>query len=454
MSETAADRMMRALAARPRTAPSLWPRRMAAVLEPLFDDPYWRTCSAIKVTGSNGKGTVTRMIADLLGELGIRAGDFTSPHLIRFNERIRVGGADIADAALDAARVRAERWMAAYEDGRDDETDRFGSFELIYLTALAHFDTVRPDVLVLEAGLGGRFDPTRTAPGGIAVLTSVDLEHTRVLGDTRERIAYDKMELCPEGGYLIVGAADAALRRRIEAFARLRRLETRFVPDRLTVSRTRFDAAGMTGRMILDGIELGTVRCALPGAVNWINGAVAWQAVRTWCARSGRPVDPAARLADCFRRMMAGLLWPGRLETVAEDPTTVVDVGHTPAAVDLAMRTIESLFPNRDITLVVGISVDKPADEILVRLMRPVHRAIVTRAVHKGRPAVEVADRIRALRPGLPVETIGDVATATARARALASAAGGVVVAAGGLFLAMSVRAAARGHDPHALRFY
>ena len=172
-SETLGQKIQAELLAIPKFGSGVGLHRMLALCRPLLQAQWMSGLDAIKVTGSNGKGSVCAMAAAVFGELGISCGLYTSPHLIEFNERIITDGERITDAELAEA-------VAWFFQRRDEYAAHFpgdtvGAFEAFTALALYHFSRKRPRVLVAEAGIGGRYDSTRIIPGKIVALTSLDI---------------------------------------------------------------------------------------------------------------------------------------------------------------------------------------------------------------------------------------------------------------------------------------
>src|SRR5437763_7927404 len=179
---------------------SPWPadgfglERMRALLAEL-GEPEGRY-RAIPVVGSNGKSTVTRTAAAMLRGAGLRVGAYTSPHVSGWSERIQVDGADADfEAAIERVRAPAERLGAT-------------QFEIVTAAALAEFAVAGVEAAVVEAGLGGRLDATNVLDAEVAVLTNVALEHTDVLGDTRDAIAEEKLAVVASGSTVVLGEAE------------------------------------------------------------------------------------------------------------------------------------------------------------------------------------------------------------------------------------------------------
>ncbi|HZC28804.1 MAG TPA: Mur ligase family protein, partial [Gaiellaceae bacterium] len=159
----------------------------------------------IHVAGTNGKSSTVRMAAAILRRHGLRTGSYLSPHLVSFNERIRIDDADLSEERFAAAVTRAAR--AADKVNRTlEEGDRVTQFEALTAAAYSELAEAGVDVAVIEAGLGGRYDATNVIPSKVQVLTNVGLEHTRWLGPTIADVANEKLDIVRRGGTLVVGA--------------------------------------------------------------------------------------------------------------------------------------------------------------------------------------------------------------------------------------------------------
>ena len=161
------------------------------------------------------------MTSSILRSMGLRCGSYTSPHLWSIPRADRAGRQADSRRRLAAGRSLVFRSQARRSCERILPKS-FGRFEAITAVALYHYAHRRPDVVVAEAGVGGRYDSTRVIPGSLAALTSLDLEHADVLGSTPELIACEKADLCPEGGTLVAGAMDQDLFERLSAYCSLR----------------------------------------------------------------------------------------------------------------------------------------------------------------------------------------------------------------------------------------
>jgi dihydrofolate synthase/folylpolyglutamate synthase len=318
---------------------------------------------AVHVVGTNGKSSTTRMIEALLDAGGVRTGSYVSPHVVRWAERIRVDGEE-ADFERAVGRIRraAERAGAT-------------QFEALTAAAFAVFAASGVSAAVVEAGLGGRHDATNVLGHAVTVvLTNVGLEHTAVLGETREAIAAEKLAVIRRGARVVLGEPEwSALARRNGAA----------------------EVVVETG---------GNVALARAAAESFLGHAVD---------------DAPARVVEL----------PGRLEHVADHPLELWDGAHNPDGV----RWLVSRLPARDFVLVASILADKDVDELLARLAARASVLVATTSANpRALPAQELGDRGRKLYSRVEIEP--DPAAALAGARRLAGPDGAVLVC-GSLYL-------------------
>lgn len=425
--------------------------RVDALLDACGVDRERLAARAVVVTGSNGKGSACAFLTRVAMAAGLRVGTFTSPHLLRPHERLRVDDAQIDDASLRPLVAEVSARVAALE-ARFGEGS-FGAFEAQLAAAALWFQREGAELVVLEAGIGGRLDPTRLAGASVTALTSVDLEHTELLGATRALIALDKADACAPGGVTVHGEGVDDLRELLSAHARLRSVEALFVGRDARVLDARSDAGGL--RFTLDtrwGRHEG-LTSALRGRYQASNAACAAVAFGAWLERAGRALRPG-EFDRALREGVAAAAWPGRLETISRDPLTVVDVGHTPDAVARAADALFEGFGRERWLLVMGVSVDKRADAIVAALKRRFTRIVCTRAHHKGREAAELAALLRGAPGEAELFVEPTLEGAVRRAAELARTRGLRVFVAGGLFLAIEFSEVARGRDPRALAFF
>lgn len=437
------DDLIGRLLALPKWGEGYGLRRLASTCADLLDDPWGRRLDAIKVTGSNGKGSVSAMCAAILGALGFRTGLYTSPHLRDFGERMAVDGVPAGPAELAAAMRWFEGRARASPDGG------FAAFDVFTALALHRFHAARTEALVAEAGLGGRFDATRVLPGKLAALVSLDLEHAGILGPSLEAIACDKADLCPPGGTLVAGPLGADLESRLDAYCRLRQVRLMRLAEGAAASRVRVGPDATLADLTVDGLHLADVKVALAGRHQAVNAALAALLARLWSKPRGIP-DPV--FAEGLRHGLASVRWPARLERVGRDPDLFVDSGHTPAGVATAAAWAREALAGRPVLLVLGVSEGRDAAGIVAPLAAIADRVICTGAHHRGGDPARLVALVEAA--GRPAALVPDLAAALSLARAEARAAGMAVLVAGGMFLAVEAAEVMAGRDPRALRLF
>jgi dihydrofolate synthase/folylpolyglutamate synthase len=353
----------------------------------------------IIVGGTNGKGSTCAYLEAILGAAGYRTGVYTSPHLLRYNERVRIAGV----AASDADLVRAfDRVDAA----RGDTSLTY--FEFGTLGALAQFIDAGVDVGILEVGLGGRLDAVNVFDADAAVVTSVDLDHMDYLGDTREKIGFEKAGIYRAGRPAI--CADpvppaSLLEHALEIGAELR-----------CVGRD-FAALREDDHWTFRGTDLSWLDLPLPamaGAYQLRNAAAALAVLEALHVRL--PVSEAA-----IRQGLAVTRVPGRFQRIARAPEVFVDVAHNPeAARALASVLREQPVPGRTLA-VVGMLADKDAAGVFAALSGQVDAWwTCTPDSPRARDAVELAAILREHAGGAPVQVQPDVNAALAGARSAA----------------------------------
>jgi dihydrofolate synthase/folylpolyglutamate synthase len=390
---------------------------------------------SIVVIGSNGKGSTSRFLEAALTASGRRAGLFTSPHMFDYRERFVIGDMRIPQEAFD----RHAATVLAF-NRRQPEGDRLGAFEFLFLVAILWFEEERPDAIVWEAGIGGRYDPVRTLKSPLGILTGLELEHTQILGASEELIAFDKIDAVAAGGSLIVSPSVAAVHReRIEAYCSLTARHPLFVSDAFefgnihnTAEGTSFVVRGHKVMIKLIG------RHQVDNALTAFLAAARWLDVQPSLARQHQLVDAISKTS-----------WPGRLERVATNPELWIDVGHTPRALDLVTSAFLDFTPREKTLVVFGVSASKDVANIAATVARRFDHVILTRA-HKA--GADIASFTNAF-AGKQITIEPDIAKATRLARQRAEHDGMTVLAIGGLFLAAEVQHAWNGGDPATLDF-
>ncbi len=330
----------------------------------------------ITVAGTNGKGSTVAHADALLRALGAATGMFTSPHFLRYNERIRVGGAEVGDAELIAAFERIEA-------ARGATTLTF--FEYNTLAALSIFAARRVDVAVLEVGLGGRLDATNLVAADVAVLTSVGLDHRDFLGDTLDLIGAEKAGIFRAQRPAVLGTPDMPP----SVFARIATL-----PARALIAGRDFSWEVRADRWSYRGLELALDELPAPrlaGSIQYRNAAAAFAAVEALG-------PPAALTASRVSAALGDVRLAGRMQIVAGPVEWILDIAHNePAARVLAghLRERPLPAPGGRTFAVVGVLADKDAAGIAAAVASLIDAWVVCALPGpRGGSAAELARRL------------------------------------------------------------
>ena len=313
--------------------------RVRAVLDRLAIP---KPCPILTVGGTNGKGSTCAVIESILLAAGYRVGCYTSPHLLRYNERVRVNGREADDAALAAAF----REIDAARGGTALTYFEFGTLAAWLVLARA-----RPDALVLEIGLGGRLDAVNAFEPDCAVLTSVALDHREYLGDTRETIGWEKAHIFRPATPAVVG--DPTPRQSVLDHAReigaSLQLIGRDFGYQAEPRQWRYFGPG--------GPRSGLAYPALRGAKQLANAACAIAALDSLRGRLPLGVQD-------IRRGLAAIELPGRFQVLPGRPTVILDVAHNPQAAAVLAESLAGMERCRRTLAVIGMLRDKDITEV------------------------------------------------------------------------------------------
>ncbi len=380
------------------------------------------TFATIHIAGTNGKGSVASALATILQKAGYRVGLYTSPHLIRFNERICVNGCEIADDAV------VDAWEAVKSVHHGDREPTF--FEFSTAMAFHEFGRRKVDWAVIETGMGGRMDATNVVHPTVSIITNISLEHKTYLGSTIAEITAEKAGIIKQGVPVVTGVSQAKARTVIEETA-ARLTAPLFIKGR----DFRVRRSG-NGRFSYSGIDnwWPGMQCSLMGGHQVENASLV-------LAASELVMRGESNLCrDTVQYGLAQNRWPGRLEVVSEKPYVLLDGAHNLMAARRLGRFLLDMLPGRRITMVAGVLDDKPYQAILKDLAAPCSRLIATRAkIDRSLPPETLATAARPLVPETMV--IPDVAEAV-RYAISTSAPEDAVCIAGSLYVVGEAKAA------------
>lgn len=344
----------------------------------LMGDPQ-KKLRFVHVAGTNGKGSTTAFIANILMESGYRTGIYTSPFIQRFTERIRIGNDEITRDELAEitafVKTNVDRMLAM---GENHPTE----FEIVTAIAFEYYCRKECDIVVLEVGLGGRFDSTNIIDTPeLAVITTISYDHTDRLGKTIPEIAFEKAGIIkPDGDVVIYGQSREAEqvfeRACAERGARLYRT------DFSAIEQHEF---GIDGQVFsFNGYD--RLKIGLLGAHQINNAAVAVKAAEI-LKRKGYKIT-----GEAIRRGLANTKWPGRLEVLRRDPVFLIDGAHNPEGAIVLRKALDEYFPGRPVTLIMGVLGDKDYTSMMEAVLPKARRLIaVTSLSPRALPASDLA---------------------------------------------------------------
>ena len=346
-------------------------------------DPQ-KNYAVIHVAGTKGKGSVCAMLASALNKAGFKTGLYTSPHLIRFNERIIVDGKMINDA--DVIRLTNQITKIV------DASSHVSSFELMTAMAFQYFSEQKVDIAVVETGLGGRLDATNVVDPILSVITSVSYDHTNFLGNTIEKIAAEKAGIIkPNIPVICAFQPYAGAKKVIEEFAKHNNSPWISVPDRYHYINQHLPESG-EGMLIwrVEDQKLMEKWCEEGSGQGWTpaeicmplrglhqmhNTAVAFAVLNKLKFRFNLDLNKAAAgLRETF--------WPCRFETIAESPELIVDGAHNSDSIEKLASAIDRFCCQKTVKCIFGASEDKDLRSMIRKLAPHVDEFIMTRSIH------------------------------------------------------------------------
>ena len=350
-----------------------------------FDDALghpWKSFPCIHVAGTNGKGSVSSLLAASLAGAGLRVGLFTSPHLIDFRERIKIVGGHPTLISKEEVMEFLERY--------DEEIKELSFFEITTGMAMWWFEKQKVDAAVIEVGLGGRLDSTNVITPILSVVTSIGLDHCAMLGDTRAEIALEKAGIFKKGVPALVWGHDKETDEVFEEYARKVGADLHFADE-------------MVEPVHLDGMDL-------RGEYQDANVRTALAALKLLRVEAN---------PDALRNTAKITGLRGRWEILRENPTVICDIGHNPAALALNFRQLEQY--GKPLTIVYGIMADKALDDIAPLMPSSARYILCAPATPRALPVDELFNRLSSLRPDLNLSMADSVSNAINQALAEAS---------------------------------
>ncbi|MDR2514077.1 MAG: bifunctional folylpolyglutamate synthase/dihydrofolate synthase [Christensenellaceae bacterium] len=385
-------------------------------------DPQ-KSFKSLHVAGTNGKGSTCAFLESALRSSGLRTGLYISPYLMRYNERIQLGGQPIGDDALARLTTIAARELRAMEEAGEGSVT---IFELGTAIAFLAFKETKIDYAVVEVGLGGRFDPTNVISPVCCAIARIGLDHVRLLGDTIEQIAAEKAGIAKKGVPLVLQAQEESVKGVVLAACAAAGAPFLDLGAHRPCS-VALSPFGARFRADLSGLE-GEYEIRLPGA-HQVENALTALGVLSLIAKE------AGLQYTAVRRGLCNAAWPGRLEWFQN---ALLDGAHNPQGALSAAAYLKEQFPGERFTLLFGMMADKNVEETQKILAPLLSRAVCVRpeGIPRAKDPGELARGFLAL--GVPAEEAPNTKEGLFRAQSLAE--GSKLLICGSLYLAGEAR--------------
>lgn len=389
----------------------------------LLGDPHHHT-EFVHIAGTNGKGSTAAMTASVLQTAGYRTGLYTSPHLMRYNERMQIDGVPISDEDFVEAASQVQRVC-----------EQLGGvpivFEVLTLMALWYFAQQHCDIVVLEVGIGGLLDSTNVIPSPkAAIITQLGMDHTETLGNTLEEIAAQKGGIVKEGTPTVMVLQEPSAVAIVQQICNQHHAPLALAdPERLRVLDA--SVAGQT----LEDREYGKLKLPLAGEHQRKNAANVLEAVAMLRTQGYRISD------DDVREGIAKTVWPARFERLSTAPDFILDGGHNPQCLHAATAALREYYPGQKVVFLVGMMADKDTDHMLAEMASIAKSFVCIRPDSPRAMQPQLLTQQLTERFHLPACACGSVREGIAEATRQAGKEG-VVCALGSLYLAGEVRAA------------
>lgn len=389
----------------------------------------------IHVTGTNGKGSTVAMLRSMLLDSGLTVGSFTSPFITRFNERIEYNAQQISDDDL----VRLTQRLEPVVEKLDRELPTGGPTEFEIDTALmfCYMAEKKPDVVLLEVGIGGLYDSTNVIIPDVSVITTVGWDHMKYLGNTLGAIAKQKAGIIKQAVPVVIGKLPAEAQKVIKKTAAEKSAPLYELGRSFAARKT--NAHGLRAQIQYDGLNIHHSRfqLGLAGDYQVENAAIALTAAQLFLQKQGLPVDQSA-----LRQGLASSQWPGRMEVVNDEPLVLLDGAHNLPGMQALVKSIQDDFTDRDVYILVAILADKQYDLMLGELasLGNVHLT-VTNFAGPGpkRPSADLAQVAQQLPSRYPIQ-VADTWQAGFQQMASQLSSEDVMIVTGSLYFISEVR--------------
>ncbi|MFO7897271.1 MAG: folylpolyglutamate synthase/dihydrofolate synthase family protein [Candidatus Cloacimonadales bacterium] len=319
----------------------------------------------IHVAGTNGKGSTSAMCEAMALAHNLSTGLNTSPHLVDYRERIRVSGQEISFAEL----------LEIYQQWGDMfEQNEASFFEITTALAFYHFQQRKVDLAIMEVGLGGRLDGTNPFKSTVSVINTISIDHPKSLGDTVEKIAYEKAGIIKANTPVVVGKIAEPALSVIRAVATAKKAEIIQLGQDFSIENIHLDEAGTTFDYISEDLSLQQITINLLGEHQAYNCAVAITAFRLFMQKTQQELS-----AEKLRQGLSQINWQGRMQILQQKPTVIIDGAHNEEGIDALVKNIASIFPDKKIHFVLAILRDKNLKSIIEKICQLSYKLYISK---------------------------------------------------------------------------
>lgn len=337
----------------------------------------------VHVTGTNGKGSVSSMIANILLAANLKVGKFTSPHLVKYNERINLNGNDISDEEF--ATVISAVKIAADSIVQKGVCEQPTQFEILTAAAFLHFYLQKVDYAVIEVGMGGLWDSTNVITPVVSVITNVALDHTDRCGKTIASIAMQKAGIIKEKVPVVTAACGDEALGPIVTMAMFKEAPVYLYGKAFYGTEVTSSMEGQRFTLHAGDYYASDYDIKLPGEHQIKNTSVAIVAAKLVSKQDDRINELALHVG------VANTLWPGRLERIHQQPDIILDGAHNPDGATALRKALDKYYPNQPVHFVFGMMGDKDMSGVIAALIKPCDTVYTVRA-DSGSRAEEAAD--------------------------------------------------------------
>lgn len=395
----------------------------------LLENPHM-DLNFIHVAGTNGKGSTSTFINSIMIEEGYKVGLFTSPYLEEFTERIRINGKNMPkDDLAEVTELVKAKVEIMLSNGRQHPTE----FEIVTAIAMLYYKMQNVDYVVLEVGLGGRLDSTNVIENTlVSVITPIALDHTEYLGDTLDKIAYEKGGIIKKNSCVVAHPQEEEAMKVIKNISAEKESTLTFAPVE-TIKIKKYDEFGITFDVNIEGVEYNDYEIELLGRHQVNNATVALTTIMA--LKKYHKIDVSER---SIRNGLKKAKWPGRLEVLKRNPTLLIDGAHNIHGARALKRSIEEMFNYDRLIAVIGVLGDKDVDGILEEIIPLCDTVIITKPNNPRAISLDkLKEKIEAL--GKEVLMYADISDAVDKSLEV-SEKGDLVLYCGSLYMIGDVR--------------